>query len=528
MKKRFLSLVLAGAMALSLVACGGNKETTESTTTETTTESTETTEETTTETEEVKEVKDTFTYSVFSDLGTTLNYFTADSREAMTFVKLVDTPLFSMLPDGSLHYYVADSFETTDGITYTCKLNPNAKWSDGEALNADDVVFTFEQYGATMDAEGGVFNTAKVNKIDDTTVEFVLANAAATFPEDVAGVYLLPQHVFEGKDSFDYDMTSDTIVGCGAYMFDSYESGQYVKAVANPHYVREAAKIPNVVFRVIAEDEVAIAALKNGEVDAWVGLASLLGDVEGFTVTPYSEGRVAYVRLNRVSDNMQDANYRKGVLKALNKEEILIAAYGSLDYATPSYSFLPKTNGFYTEDLEKFEQDLEAAKELVAGGATKLTLCHVAEPAQTAQAQVIQAQLKQIGIEVELCGLEQPAYMATAYDNTDKTYDMYLGGYIMTVDPAGFAGMFTTGNMINYANPEIDALFAEGKIETDPAKRAEIFTKLQQMVLDEALFYPFGTNLRILVTNPDLKGMEEDAKFVPIYTFDDFSKLYFE
>ena len=85
MKKRFLSLVLAGVMALSLVACGGSKETTETTDkTETTTEST-TTEETTEEKEEVKEVKDTFTYSVFSDTGTTLNYFTADSREAMTF-----------------------------------------------------------------------------------------------------------------------------------------------------------------------------------------------------------------------------------------------------------------------------------------------------------------------------------------------------------------------------------------------------------------------------------------------------------
>lgn len=206
MKKKLLSLLLVAVMALSLVACGGNKE----------------------EESGNAEVKDTFTYSVFSDLGTTLNYFTADSREAMTFVKLVDTPLFSMLPDGSLHYYMAESFETTDGVTYTCKLNPNAKWSDGEVLDADDVVFTFEQYAATMDAEGGVFQTAKFNKVDATTVEFVLAEASATFPEDVSGVYLLPQHVFEGKDSFDYDLTSDTIVGCGAYMFDSYESGQYV------------------------------------------------------------------------------------------------------------------------------------------------------------------------------------------------------------------------------------------------------------------------------------------------------------
>lgn len=89
MKKKLLSLLLVAVMALSLVACGGNKE----------------------EESGNAEVKDTFTYSVFSDLGTTLNYFTADSREAMTFVKLVDTPLFSMLPDGSLHYYMAESFE---------------------------------------------------------------------------------------------------------------------------------------------------------------------------------------------------------------------------------------------------------------------------------------------------------------------------------------------------------------------------------------------------------------------------------
>ena len=187
-----------------------------------------------------------------------------------------------------------------------------------------------------------------------------------------------------------------------------------------------------------------------------------------------------------------------------------------------------KTNAHYTEELEKFDQDLEASKELVAGGATKLSLCHVAEPAQTAQAQVIQAQLKEVGIEVELFGLEQGAYMETAYDNEDKTYDMYLGGYIMTIDPAGYVGMFGTGNMINYANDEIDALFAKSKVETDAAKRAEIFKELQQKVAEEALFYPFGTNLRIFVTNPALQGMEEDAKFVPIYTFDDFSKLYFE
>ena len=117
--------------------------------------------------------------------------------------------------------------------------------------------------------------------------------------------------------------------------------------------------------------------------------------------------------------------------------------------------------------------------------------------------------------------------MATAYDNEDKTYDMYLGGYIMTIDPDGYKGMFGTGQMINYASEELDKLFAEGMIVTDQAKRAEIYTKAQQLVANEALFYPFGTNLRIIVTNPALKGIDE-AVLAPIYTFEDMSKLYFE
>lgn len=505
MKKRLLSLLLVGVMALSLVACGGSKDNADNTTTE---------------------AKDTFTYAIQSDTGNTLNYFTTDTREGMSFLKMINEPLFTLAADGSYNFYTAESFETTDGLTYTCKLKADTKWSDGDDLTADDVIFTFETFVA-QDTTGS-FDGVTFNKVDDTTVEFVLSSAVASFPETVAGVSLLPKHVFEGKDSLDMNMNEDTIVGCGPYMFDSYESGQYLKAVKNPNYINGEAKIETVIYQIFEENTTAKAALQNGDVDAWVATAAELDGLDDFTVTPYSEGRVAYVRLSRVSANMQDANYRKGILKALNREEIMTAAYSSLDYAAISYSFLPATNGFYTEDLEKYDQDIAAAKELVAGGATELKICYIgADSAQTAQAQVIQAQLKEIGINVELCGLEQAAYVETAYDNEDTTYDMYLGGYIMTIDPDGFKGMFGTGQMINYANADLDALFEAGMKETDTAKRAEIYTQAQQMVADEALFYPFGTNLRIIVTNPALKGIDE-AVLAPIYTFEDMSKLYFE
>ncbi|MEE1087134.1 MAG: ABC transporter substrate-binding protein [Schaedlerella sp.] len=503
MKKRIISLFLAAVMTLGLVACGGS-------------------EESTTEGSSDAEVKETFTYAIQSDTGNTLNYFTTDTREGMSFIKMINEPLFTLAADGSYNFYAAESFETEDGLTYTCKLKEGALWSDSDDLTADDVLFTFAEYAKTDESF-----TAEVKKVDDTTVEFVLASPIASFPETVSNVNLLPSHIFEGKDSLDMNMTEDTIVGCGPYMFDSYESGQYLKAVKNPNYVNGEANIDTVIYQIITDNATAKAALQNGEVDAWVASAAELDGLEDFTITPYSEGRVAYVRLSRVSENMQDKDYRTGILKALNREEIMIAAYSSLDYATISYSFLPATNGYYTEDVEKYDQDIEAAKELVAGGAITLKICYIGvDPAQTAQAQVIQAQLKEIGIEVELCGVEQAAYVESAYDNEDTTYDMYLGGYIMTIDPDGYKGMFGTGNMINYANPELDALFEAGMLETDPVKRAEIYTEAQQMVADEALFYPFGTNLRIIVTNPALQGIEE-ATLAPIYTFEDMSKLHY-
>lgn len=516
MKKRFLSTLLCVSMVAAMaVGCGSKEEKKD-------TQSTEA---------ENTEKKDTFVYAVTDDIGNTLNYFMADDRTSMTLAKMLSQPLFTINADGSYNYYAAESFEPSeDGLVYTCKLKADAKWSDGKVLTADDVVFTYETY-MNMDESGMLAVDGKnieVAKVDDTTVEFKLPSIVASMPENVASVTMIPKHVFEGKDSLDMNLNEDTIVGCGPYMFEEYKSGEYIKCVKNPNYVNGEANIENLVFQIITNDETAKAALQNREVDAWIALPSQLDGLEDFTITPYSEGRVAYTRLNRVSENMQDADYRKGIFKALNREDIMVAAYSSLDYATISYSFLPATNKFYTEDLEKYEQDVEEAKKLVEGGAKKLKICYIGDDtAQTAQAQVIQAELKEIGIELELCGLDQAGYMDSAYDNEDTTYDMYLGGYIMTIDPDGFKGMFGTGQMINYASDEIDNLFAKGMVETDEAARKDIYVKAQQAVADEALFYPFGTNLRILVTNPDVQGIEE-AGLTPIFTFEDMSKLSFK
>ena len=476
------------------------------------------------------EPKDTIVYAQFSDCGNVLNYLTADSREAMSLAAYINDGLFVLMPDGSYRFKIAESFEpSADGLTYTAKIKSGLKWSDGTDLTIDDVIYSFETYMANSPSLSVNGQNAVINKIDDTTIEFVLAGALASFPESVADVPMLAKHLFEGKDSFDMDLTdAANVVGCGPYKLAEYKTGEYVKLVRNEHYAGEQAIVENFFMPFISNDDTAKAALLKGDIDLWVGLASLLEGLEKFDVVPYSEGRVAYTRINRVSPNLQDKDVRKAIFYAINRNDMLTAGYSSLDYATPSVSFLPKTNGYYTEDLEQYNQDVEKAKELLAGKTVPtLKICYIGgNYEQTAMATVMQAQLAQVGINLELCGVDQAAYMAAAYDCENTEYDMYMGGYIMTIDPAGYDGMFATGNMINYASAEIDALFEQGKATTDPAERQAIYTRLQQLVADEALFYPLGTNLRLLVVNPELKGLDE-AGLVSIVTFDDIGRLHF-
>ena len=518
---RAMSLVLVVVMALALAACGSSAPAA--------TEAPVAATEAPVVTEApVAEVKDTIVYAQFSECANVLNYLTADDRTSMSMLAYINDGLFTLMPDGSYRFKVAESFEpSADGLTYTAKIKSDLKWSDGDDLTIDDVIFSFETYMANSTALSVGGENVVLNKVDENTLEFVLPGALASFPESVADVPMLAKHLFEGKDSLDMDLSKpETVVGCGPYKFAEYKSGEYIKLVRNEFYAGEQAQVETFMMPFIPNDDTAKAALLKGEVDIWVGLAELLDGLESFNVVPYSEGRVAYARINRVSPNMQDKDVRQAIFYALNRNDILTAAYSSLDYATPSVSFLPKTNGFYTEDLEQYNQDLNKAKELLAGKTVPtLKICYI-EGAQTVMATVMQAQLAQVGINLELCGVDQAAYMAAAYDCENADYDMYLGGYIMTIDPAGYSGMFATGEMINYASAEIDQLFEDGKATTDPAERQAIYTKIQQLVADEALFYPFGTNLRLLVVNPELQGIDE-AALVSIVTFEDIGRLHY-
>lgn len=480
----------------------------------------------------------TFTYAIAGDPGANVNVITTSDRFGLMTIKMVYSPLYMYNADG-INYFLAKSIDTSDDkMTYTIHLRDDVKWSDGEKFTADDVVFTFEAmeeeenagwaYSQLVYPEGAV----KIEKIDDYTVALTMPFVNSAAVEMFSQIFIMPKHVYENVENFENNDVNTKPVGTGPYVMAEYSPGSYVKFTKNESYFLGAPSVDNIVYRIIENENTAMTAIQSGEVNAWIGspaqVAQMNLEAANLTVYPYQEGRVAYLMIN--AGRIKDENLRKAILYALDKKAIADAALLDAQYYDLPWSFMPPNSQYFTEDVEKYEQNLDKSKELLAdSGVTnqELTLAYVASDSlQSTSAIMIQEQLQKAGFKVNLTGVDSTA-LSQQMKQADNPYDMYFGGYIMGIDPDTFSSLFETGaayNYMHYDYPEIDDLFAQGRKETDEAKRKEIYTKIQQKLQDTACFYPLYSNKRLLVVSKNVSGIEA-AKLVPVYTFEDTSKI---
>lgn len=539
--KKVLAIALAVTMAASLSACGGKDPVVENGKSEVA--AVNGSEESGASTagdasaESTGGSDSTFTYAINGDPGESVNVITSSSRWDLSTVKLIYSPLYMYNADG-INYFLATEYSTDDNLTYTFKLRDDVKWSDGEPFTADDVVFTYTEmekeenlgwaYSQLVYDEG----TVKVEKVDDYTVSFTFPFETPTALEMLSQIFIMPEHIYKDVTDFEHNDYNMNSIGTGPYQVVEYVPGSYVKFKRNEYYFKGVPSIENVVFRIIENSDTALLAVQSGEVDAYQAIPSEVEKINleanNLKTYSYSEGRVGYLMIN--AKNVPDQKVRQAILYALNKDDMNKASYLSDEFYLTPYTFLPPTSGFYTEDVEKYEQNVDKSKELLKeAGVTDLTLkvgYTGTDNAQSAQALLVQEQLENVGIKVELDAADSTA-LSAQMKNPDNDYDLYFGGYIMGIDPDTFASLFESGAAYNYMfydEPSIDKLFDEGRNEKDEAKRKEIYNKLQAAIQDIATFYPIVSNNKILVVNKRITGIE-DAALVPVYTFEDASFL---
>ena len=135
--------------------------------------------------------------------------------------------------------------------------------------------------------------------------------------------------------------------------------------------------------------------------------------------------------------------------------------------------------------------------------------------------------LKEIGVNLELLPMERATFIEKLLDPKNQDFEMAINGYVMGDNPDSYGYLFKTGsaeNFSGYSNEEIDKLFAEGKTEMDEAKRSEIYKKIQQILVDDAVQYSLVNTKSIIAVNSEFGNIEE-ATPAPIYMLQYYNKI---
>lgn len=544
MRKKTLSALLCTVAAMAvLTGCGGDKKETaaapaEANTTAAVTEAAKTEAETTAAVQTEAGGEKNLVMPSASCVAN-LNPLLEGYKEAAMLNPIYD-PLY-VIDVNETRCYLADSYEVSeDGMQITVKLKEGLKWHDGEAITADDMIFTMDVCSDTNNGAGGtnivILNDqpVKYEKVDDLTVKVTLPMASASYADLLGGLTLIPEHVFEGNPSVvsagEANMKG---IGSGPYKVTEFKQDEYLLLEKYEDYYMGVPSIDKVTFRIISDLSAQEVALMNGEVNFMeLANAPAVAKYEAdpnFTVVKYPEGRVNYLAVNKFCETVQDPKVVEAVFAALNRDEIIAGAYGD-GMAESANSIFSNVNTFYDSSVEGYTQDVEKAKQLVkeTGLDSKtLTLYFNSERVYMKEsAQIIQQQLKNVGINLEVIPLESAGFFEKVF-GTDGDYEFYLNGYGAVGDPDQVvAGMYDGTWGVNLAvSDEVSQLWKDARTVYTPEERAAIYKQIQIQTRDELTCYPIAYPNYVFVTTSNIKGADT-IKRTPV--FEDYTKLTME
>jgi peptide/nickel transport system substrate-binding protein len=470
-----------------------------------------------------------------------LHPFYATDRVTMTIDNALFDPLF--VRDGNeTRYYLAENVSVSeDNLTYTVKLKEGVKWHDGENLTADDLIFTLEKLIDEKQNANAYQNfiidgkPISFEKVDDLTVKIILPEVSVPFIETLAGVTPIAKHIFEGEEDFTKSEKNENPIGTGSFKMREWNKGESIILERFDDYHNGKPHLDQVVYRVVADSNAANVAFENGEISVRyidVNEYEKYQNSNDFKVYGFDEGMLNYMAFKLNNDDLKDKKVRQAIAYALDKEEIIKGAYDSLEYAVPAYTVLTPQTLYYTEDVNKYEHNVELAKDLLKESGKeniKLTLGYIStSKEQEKEALIIQQKLKEIGIELELMPLDRGAFYQKLFEPDNRDFDLVFNGYIMGQEPDSYKLIFTKGgpyNFVGYENEEMDKMWIQGPIEIDKAKRQELYENIQKQIMDEMIQYPICYPKALIAVSGNIGGVEE-SKLMPIFIFEDLSKLY--
>lgn len=414
---------------------------------------------------------------------------------SLRLLELVYEPLVRLDAKLNVVPAIAKSWEfAADAKTLTFKLDPNAKFSDGKKVTPADVKASFERIldeATSAAARSNFLSIASIDTPDDKTVVFNLNTADVPILVAMANVNasIVPAS----------EITAGSIgtkaLGSGPFKLDSWEPNSREVLSANADWAGGKTGVDGITISVLPDETAILASLRAGQTDF-----ALLNDPLVATLVPNEpnlqlnrETGLAYnvLQLNADKAPMNNLKVRQAMSCAIDRQAIIDAALAGEGKVTgpltmPAFAQDPSGLFCYKQDLDKAKQLMQEAG--VTGFEAKVIAATGEPPVAAAEAQVLQAQLAEIGIKLTIEMMELNVYVDTWLKGD---FDMAVAQNGGRPDPYPMYNRYFTkdGNLLkvsHFVDDELDTLMKQGQAETDPAKRVEIFHKFENHLVEQA------------------------------------------
>lgn len=382
------------------------------------------------------------------------------------------TPTQKIVPTLASDYTVS-----TDGLTYTFTLRSDVSFQDGTKLTPDDVVWSLEQLKANKE----YFDSARLARVKSISakgqiITLTLSEPDSTLLWNLSGRAGL---IFKKDDKIDRKTAAN---GTGPFVLKSWKQGDSITFDRNDKYWGPEPKVAEVVFDYIPDNQSALNAALDGQVDVVAGFDANLktqiektGDMKLWVGKSTDKGVLA---MNSTKAPLNDPTVRKAIRQAIDKKSI-VAALGA---GQTLYGPIPSLDPGY-EDLESSAPfDPAAAKAaLTKAGVSGLTLSlTIPSFYGSTVPQILVSNLADVGITLTVKSVDFPTWLTDVY--TNKNYQL---SFVLHTEARDFENWANPKYYFTYDNPEVQKLYEQSLSQTDEAKAATLLAQAAKIVADD-------------------------------------------
>lgn len=436
----------------------------------------------------------TYAEAVKGDIET-LNPLFATRPAEIAASRLLFSSLYANDTTGHLKGDIAASMTNEGNKTFTIKLREDAKWHDGDRLDANDVIFTVGLMKAqtVRSIMMASWQGVAVRKVDNSTVQFILPASYAAFPHALTFA-ILPEHILKSADltSLRENNFNNSPVGSGPFKFrllqnvNAAQNRKVIHMDANSDYFAGVPRLEHLQLHTYKDDESMARALRTGEVSAASNVSSNIAesiDDKRFeaVVRPVNSG--AYAMFNLAQPTLKDANVRKALQMGTDSTAIRKQLYGN-----PQPLHLP----FVHDQVEGLaaipapQSDRNAAKQLLESNGWVMKDGVRTKDGQQLRLRMVarkntdyEVALQSLAGQWRALGADVDAQVVDGSDFTqevlhDRNYDVLLDELVIGGDPDVFAYWHSRGllNFTSYGNQVSDDTLSSARTTSDPALRA--------------------------------------------------------